>query len=206
MDVASPREAIAALDSQLKGFRKWMSESHNFGVAYAVFAGKNNLTEDELLFDIGGDDIRIAPVYMGKKNGGIINIILGIVLIVVGLYIGVGSGGLAGIVAQDLVIAGIGLIAGGIVQLLAPHPKSLSTKENADSTPSYAFSGIVNTEAQGHPVPLLYGRLKVGSAVASAGIDVQDSSLAVAPPVTGGSTGGMGGGGDMMNGRVEGPA
>ena len=38
------------------------------------------------------------------------------------------------------------------------------------NTPSYLFNGAVNTTAQGHPVPIGYGRLIVGSAVISASI------------------------------------
>jgi predicted phage tail protein len=37
---------------------------------------------------------------------------------------------------------------------------------------SFTFSGIVNTEKQGLPVPIIYGRCFVGSAVISVGIDV----------------------------------
>ena len=36
------------------------------------------------------------------------------------------------------------------------------------------FNGSVNTVGQGHPVPVGYGRLRVGSCVISAGIDTVD--------------------------------
>ena len=37
---------------------------------------------------------------------------------------------------------------------------------------SFTFSGIVNTAKQGLPVPIVYGRAYVGSAVLSSGLDV----------------------------------
>ncbi|WP_260627457.1 tail assembly protein [Pseudomonas protegens] len=43
-----------------------------------------------------------------------------------------------------------------------------------NNRPSYSFNGAVNTSVQGNPVPLLYGRMIVGSAVISAGIYSED--------------------------------
>lgn len=80
--------------------------------------------------------------------------------------------------------AGIGMAAGGVVQMLSPQPKGRNGQESSNQ-PSYIFNGAVNTEAQGHPVPLLYGRMIVGSAVISAGIEADD----YAPSTTGVSAG-----------------
>lgn len=38
----------------------------------------------------------------------------------------------------------------------------------------YAFGGVTNTTAQGNPVPLLYGKRRIGGAIISAGIYVED--------------------------------
>jgi len=46
---------------------------------------------------------------------------------------------------------------------------------------SYVFNGAVNTTAQGHPVPVGYGRMIVGSAVISAGIDVDEIPVDESP-------------------------
>jgi predicted phage tail protein len=37
---------------------------------------------------------------------------------------------------------------------------------------SFTFSGITNTAQQGLPVPIVYGRAFIGSAVISSGLDV----------------------------------
>jgi predicted phage tail protein len=46
-------------------------------------------------------------------------------------------------------------------------------KQSADNKPSYAFGSVTNT-AQGYPVPLLYGKRRIGGAIISAGIYVED--------------------------------
>ena len=46
--------------------------------------------------------------------------------------------------------------------------------EKPENTPSTYFDGAVNTTAQGHPVPIGYGKLIVGSAVISAGLTVEE--------------------------------
>jgi predicted phage tail protein len=75
-------------------------------------------------------------------------------------------------------IGGLGtaLIFSGIAQSLSPSPvQSTSTYErgrDAAKFESFTFSGIVNTAKQGLPVPIAYGRVFVGSAVLSSGLDV----------------------------------
>jgi len=199
LDSNTPAEAVRALCSQLRGFEAFLMQAKDRGLGFSVFAGKRNLREEELTHPAGDEDIRIAPMILGSKNGGIFSIILGAVLIVAGAVLtAYGQGWIGG----PLINAGIAMVVGGVVQLLAPHPKGSASKDSAANTPSYAFNGPVNTEAQGHPVPLLYGRLKVGSAVISAGIDVKDNSAAYPPPAQP-SYGGMGGGGNLNRGRIE---
>jgi predicted phage tail protein len=69
---------------------------------------------------------------------------------------------------------------GGVIQMLSPQqmPKS---GESANNGASYNFTGPVNTTAQGNPVPVLYGRMIVGSAVISAGIVAEDQAYVGAP-------------------------
>lgn len=204
LETNSAAEAVAALRSQCPGFEAHMMQAKDRGIGFAVFAGKRNLREDQLKHPVGDDDIRIAPIILGSKNAGIFQIVLGVVIIVAAAVITDGasltaSGGIWAAVSG----AGVAMAIGGVVQLLAPVPKGLAAKDSAGNTPSYAFNGPVNTEAQGHPVPLLYGGpLPVGSAVISAGIDVKENSAAYAPPAPVGS-GGMGGGGNLNRGRIE---
>jgi len=60
----------------------------------------------------------------------------------------------------------IAIITGLIMQALFKPPKPKEERE----TKSYLFAGATNTAAQGIPVPLGYGRLRVGSVVVSAAL------------------------------------
>ncbi|MGA4005983.1 tail assembly protein [Ralstonia nicotianae] len=168
--VASPAEAIQALCVLLAGFKRELLESRDKGVAYAVFVGKRNLARDELELPPGRGEIRIAPILVGSKRGGILQTIIGAVLVVVGAvvsYFGFGAG-------MPIMQMGAAMMLGGVVQMLSPQPQGLSAKDSPENGASYNFNGPVNTSAQGNPVPVLYGELEVGSAVVSGGIFTED--------------------------------
>ncbi len=63
---------------------------------------------------------------------------------------------------------------GGVAQMLSPQPGGLSSKQDPDNKASNAFGGVTNTTAQGNPVPLCYGKRRIGGAIISAGIYVED--------------------------------
>jgi predicted phage tail protein len=76
-------------------------------------------------------------------------------------------------------LVGASLVLGGIAQAISPSPINSTAAVNpmergreAAKFESFSFSGIVNTAKQGLPVPIAYGRLFVGSAVLSSGLDV----------------------------------
>lgn len=172
MAVASAAEAVRALGAQLEGFDAYLIESKDKGMAYAVFYGKKNISKEQLQVPAGDDDIRIAPIMAGAKEGGWLQIILGIVLVVVGMMSVVIDW--SGTTAAALVTLGWGLIVGGVVQLLTPSPKGSAAADRPENQPGYVFGGPINTQAQGKPVQVLYGELIVGSAVLSAGITAVD--------------------------------
>jgi predicted phage tail protein len=182
--VSSPAEAIQALCQMIPGFQRELVQSKDQGVGYAVFIGKRNLAEDELNTLPGSQDIRIAPMLTGSKRGGIFQIILGAVLVVVGIW----ASQAFPMLGQALIGAGVSMVIGGVVQLLTPQPKGLTN--DRDDDPSYTFSGSVNTQAQGHPVPLLYGRMRTGSAVISAGISTDTTGIGSKSPGAGDGAGG----------------
>ena len=141
-----------------------MVDSSEKGLRYAIFNGKENVSEDDLGKPTGRDVIRIVPVIAGSKRAGLIQTVVGVVLIAVGSYFG----------QTWAVQLGIGLTIGGAMQMLSPQAKGLGTQDGPNNRPSYSFNGPVNTSVQGNPVPLLYGRMIVGSAVISAGIYSED--------------------------------
>lgn len=165
--ISKASEATRSLAATLDGFEKFMISSQRRGLTYAVFKGKKNIGLDDLGFPVSGEVIRIVPVVIGSKKAGLLQTILGAVLVVVGVVTSAYGG-------APLIGAGIGMMAGGIVQMLSPQPAGLASKQSADNRASYAFGGVTNTAAQGYPVPLLYGRRRIGGAIISAGIYVED--------------------------------
>lgn len=188
--VSTPAEALRALAAQMPGFEQFLMEGKDKGMGFAVFIGRDNLAEDQLDYPAGREDIRFAPVLLGAKKNGIFNIILGIVLVVVGVI-----GNIYGGWGTPFIQAGIGMIVGGVAQMLAPTPKGSGSKDRPENTPSYSFNGPVNTQAQGNPVPLAYGEVYTGSAVVSAGITSQDQVYVPTSSAAGGGGIGSGGGG-----------
>lgn len=165
--ISKTSEATRSLAATLDGFEKFMISSQRRGLTYAVFKGKKNIGMDDLGFPVSGEVIRIVPVVIGSKKAGLLQTILGAVLVVVGVVTSAYGG-------APLIGAGIGMMAGGIVQMLSPQPTGLASKQDADNRASYAFGGVTNTAAQGYPVPLLYGKRRIGGAIISAGIYVED--------------------------------
>lgn len=121
------------------------------GLTYAIFRDKKNIGIDDLGFPVTGEITRIVSVIIGSKRAGLLQNILGVSLFTVGA-----------------------IATGGVIQLLSPQPTGLASKQSADNKASYAFGSVTNTAAQGYPVPLLYGKRRIGGAIISAGIYVED--------------------------------
>lgn len=173
--VKNTAEAIRALCVMIPGFQQELMTSSQRGVAYSVFLGKENIGDTDLQKPTGNEVIRIAPILQGAKSGGLFQTILGAALVIgAGFFTGgtafaaLGAGGVGGFVAS----VGASMFLGGVIQLISPQQTTQSSSTNNGA--SYNFSGAVNTTTQGNPVPVLYGRMIVGSAVISAGIYSQD--------------------------------
>ncbi|MDE9430589.1 tail assembly protein [Xenorhabdus bovienii] len=165
--VSSPIEAIRALSVLIDGFEKFLLTAKERGLTFAVFNGKRNISRDELELS-GEGDIRIVPVIIGSKKAGIFQTILGAVMVVAGVFAWATPYGV------PLVMSGVSMMLGGVVQMLSPMPGGLARREDPDNKPSYAFGGPVNSIAQGNPVPIGYGKRRIGGAIISAGIYAED--------------------------------
>lgn len=162
--VSSPAEAIKALCVTIPGFEKYLMDSKKNNLEFAVFNGKENISE-ELLKMGGTKDIRIAPIISGSKRNGLFQTILGAVMVVVGVVFPP---------VAFLIAPGVALMAGGIIQMLSPQPKGLKSRQDPDNAPSYAFGGAVNSTAQGNPISILAGERQIGGAIISASIVAEE--------------------------------
>lgn len=179
--VDSPAEAIRALSVIKAGFREFLENSHKNGVAYRFLVGKEALERSELKESIhmrhGMDTtFELVPIINGAKSS-LGQVLFGAVLMVFAWYampaMGFAAVGAAGAASNVVFSIGMSLALGGVAQMLAPKVKA-ENKEAVENKPSYMMNGAINTIAQGNPVPILYGRMRVGSQVVSAGITSND--------------------------------
>lgn len=166
--VRTPAEAIKALCVQIPGLERFISNAKSKGLVFAVFVGKKNVGEGELGFQ-GAGDIIIAPVITGSKRAGLLQTIVGAVLIAASFF-----SFWAPPVAAGLFATGVGMVAGGVIQMLSPQAGGLKTSAAPENTPGYAFGSAKNTTASGNPVPLCIGERRWGGAIISASIYAED--------------------------------
>ncbi|MFU9819639.1 tail assembly protein [Acinetobacter radioresistens] len=164
--VDNTREAMRALSVQVPGFEHFMLHAHEQGLEFAVFQDKQNISETELDMSTSAKVIKVVPKVRGA--GGAVQTILGAVLVVVGIVVTGMSFGSAGAVGAALIGAGVGMMVGGIAQMLMPKIENQDQNQDGNKA-NKGFGGAVTTVAQGNPVPVLYGQREVGGFIASAG-------------------------------------
>jgi len=184
-EVDTPAQAIKALCVNFPGLERWFLDSDQNGMAFRVTVGRERITNQDASVAVlpwsERDVFSIAPVMTGAGSGSG-QILAGIGIIALSIITGgiasagVALGGFLGIGTVGTAFVGLGatLVLGGIAQLISPQPdiSALQRGKEAARLESFSFSGIVNTSQQGMPVPIVYGRAFVGSAVLSSGLDV----------------------------------
>jgi len=191
LEAATPAQAIKALCVNFPGLDKWLIDSEKDGVGYRVTVSKEKATEQNvspLIMPWSEKDVfSITPVIAGAGRG-LGQILAGIALVAVavaapgvgliaakgGFAVVPGATGLAAGLAAAAGNIGIGLVFMGIAQTLSPQPSLDSTLDESAQLESFSFSNVVNTSKQGLPVPIAYGRVFVGSAIISSGLDVDE--------------------------------
>jgi len=120
---------------------------------FAILRNGKNVGEDG--FELGDvRETRMVPVITGAKRAGVLQTVLGIVLIITSFFLAPGSQA-----------AGSGCWYDG-------------RRRYPDTTPtnllSYAFGSAKNTTASGNPVPICIGHRRWGGAIISASIYAKD--------------------------------
>lgn len=159
LETGTAREAFSALQHTVDGFADFIRDSARRGLRFAIFRNRENINEDGFTLS-GTTEIRIVPVICGSKRGGLLQIVAGAALMVASIWLGP--------VAFSI---GLSMVIGGVSQMLSPTPKSPSQQDQAstENKPSYLFNGAFNSTQQGLPVPVVYGRMLVGSSVVAVG-------------------------------------
>ena len=171
MKIHKAANVVKAIDANRSSFNKRILDLAREGLNYTIIVDGRKITElEELNAQKEPQEIHLVPLIVGA--GGVLG---GAILIGVGKALGgVGLATLGGFVtglAANTLASGIvgGLVmtavSMGLQMLLAPKPDagppiSAATKALAES---FSFSSKANVASQGTPVPVGYGRLKVGS-------------------------------------------
>jgi predicted phage tail protein len=157
--IDKPKDAWDAVDVNRPGFITRMLDLAREGVYYGVVVNDDHLDYNEMNCSGDFEEVHLVPLILGAGPLlGIIPAFIGkVATAAVGVFGGLGSFfGTFALTAASLFISA----------LLQPTPKLPQPKSPvAGSKDSFIFSNKINVAKQGIPVPLGYGRLRVGSAV-----------------------------------------
>ena len=173
-------EAVRALSALVPGFRHELRQG-SYEVVAEHPSGELRLGQEDLELGLGRTEVlHIMPVVEGAGSDGTGKIILGVALIAGAMLLGpAGFGVIAagstfmGIGLANVAMLGIGMVVAGVTQAMAPSLETPGAPET-ERRESFMFNGAFNNMEQGHPVPLVIGRMRTGSIVASAGVQSED--------------------------------
>lgn len=162
-NIKKPIDAIKALDAIFPGFRKNIVDEAKIGGHYEIMTdGKSQncleLTQDQKIIK----EINIVPCLIGNGVGAIV-LAIGAIAIGVGIWVGATTA-----LGAFFIALGVGLIIAGIMYLLTPIPENEPNEQSIRASvknSSFIFQNPKNVSTQGRAIPVVYGRLRVGSYV-----------------------------------------
>lgn len=171
LDSGQATEVFRALSVILAGFQEEIKRLDRLGMRFAIYRNGKNAGLSELGLS-GTRVLKIVPVISGSKRAGVLQTVVGAVLIALAYFNPFGA--FSGPAVSALYAAGIASTAGGVIQMLSPQAKGLSQSASPENAPSYAFGSAKNTTASGNPVPICIGERRWGGMIISASILAED--------------------------------
>lgn len=171
-------EIIRALEANTRRVYKFLREEREGLVPYRVLInGADHTCLEDLHFPRQLQTVDLIPDPVG--GAGEWQAIIGALLIIAAIVIAPYTAGTSlAFIPGLLTMVGVGLLVGGVSQMIFGSPKTdLSKQDRPNNKASNDFSGPINAIAQGNPVPVGYGMLLVGSQVISAGLQAADAPL-----------------------------
>ena len=149
MKIGNPSSVLSAIDCNRSGFIKRVIELQKQGLAYDIIVNKTRVAKNEDLNSARNPEtIDLVPVIVG--SGPVVGFLFG--------------GSLMGSLVGSLAFSAISYA-------LSPKPEVQGVEATAQaSRSSFVFGNPLNPASQGTPVPVGYGRLKVGSKVIQASV------------------------------------
>lgn len=171
----TPAHAIRLIALAKPEFKEHMLKSASEGMKFHVICDKRSRAEDQLELPSGKRLIISHEVSGAKGRGGsILEVVAGAVLMVASFFVP-GGQAYSAYAASALFSVGTSLVLAGITQIISPQAPGTAA--------SFYFNGASNTVTQGQPVPVVYGRMRIGGLPISSSIQAVD--LSSAPQVTG---------------------
>jgi len=156
LNLPNPKDVLEAIDCNRSGFIQRLVELQKEGFCYDIIIDKKRVTQEEHMTGVKNPKtIDLVPAITGAGP------------------IAAGIGAFGSFLAGGTFLAKLTLavIFAAISYALTPKPEFEALEIEADaSKSSLIFSNTVNVASQGSPVPIGYGRLKVGSQVIQATI------------------------------------
>ncbi len=166
----SMRDIFKLIECQVDGFKEYLEDCHEKNIGFTIQNGEDFIDYDDLLLCNVKDTVIISAVPAGSGKG--LGKILAAIAIVALIFIrpdlffadgttvseAVKEGFFNSMTNQGLFLTSIGanLAIAGITEMTAPDAGDMT------SDPSFLFNGGNNSIEQGQPVPLLYGKMKIG--------------------------------------------
>ncbi|EJR6690555.1 tail assembly protein [Salmonella enterica] len=174
LSIKTGAEAIYALTMQIPGFRQKMNDGW-----YQIRIAGQDVDETSVSARLheplpDGAIIHIVPRMAGAKPGGLFQVVLGAVAIGAAFFTGGASLAAWGAFSTGLFTAGVGMMLGGVAQMLTPQAKIPSSRQTDNGKQNTYFSSLDNLVAQGNALPVLYGEMLVGSRTISQEISTRD--------------------------------
>lgn len=168
-NINKPADAVLAIDTLFPGFRKHLIKESSGGSHYELICDNDSKTLKDVQKKQKIKIVEIVPCIVGQ-----------IELIIAGIIGLVKAGAIQSVFLQQLVISiSVGLIMAGIIYLLTPVPENEPNEASITTSiknNSFLFQTPQNVASQGRPVPIGYGRLRIGSMVVGQNLSNYDLS------------------------------
>jgi predicted phage tail protein len=154
-EINKPKEVIEAISAKFSFFKKRLNELSEQGMHYTLLVNGEKIDHINQL-DINNKPNRIDLVPSICGSGPVAIGIIGVAL----TYAGTVGG------ASLIVNIGVMMMSMAVQMMLAPKPDNKPTEATVSGAKqSFLISSKANLVEQGNPVPVGYGRLRVGSNV-----------------------------------------
>lgn len=172
LDIHSPAEALQLIGANVPRFKQWVRDNlKRFEACMVICKYRDGrieaLNNDNFSMDREPAEIHFTPIISG--SGKVFQWVAAVAMIIIGIILCCFQqywGATAAQVGVSMIVGGAGMLLSAIITAIMGRQK----KNDNSSGTSYYFNGAQNTTQQGVPVPLVFGRCKVGSAVISSSI------------------------------------